>query len=73
MEVAIEFAKKSGFIHEQGLACEKAAFYFMRLKNKEKALEYFQQARDRDCYKEWGSFVKLDFIQKELDGLNWNS
>ena len=70
-EAAIESAKKSGFIHEQGLACEKAAFYFMRLKNKEKALEYFQQARE--CYFQWGSFVKVDFIQKELDGLNWKN
>jgi len=68
-EAAIESAKRSGFIHEQGLACEKAAFYFIRLKNKEKALEYFQQARE--CYFQWGSFVKVDFIQKELDGLNW--
>eukprot|EP00984_Skeletonema_dohrnii_P035066 scaffold34603_cov158-Skeletonema_dohrnii-CCMP3373.AAC.4 len=67
-DASIASAKKSGFIHEQGLACEKAGFYFMRVKNKEKALEYFQQARE--CYKEWGSSIKVDFIQKELDGLN---
>ena len=67
---SIESAKRSGFIHEQGLACEKAGFYFMRVKNKEKAFEYFQQARE--CYESWGSVVKVDFIQRELDGLNQN-
>ena len=64
---SIEAAKKSGFIHEQGLACEKAAFYFMRIKKEEKAVEYFKQARE--CYESWGSVMKVDFIQKELDGL----
>ena len=68
-EDSIERAKRSGFIHEQGLACEKAAFYFKRVaSNKEKAQEYFKQARE--CYEEWGSLVKVDFIQKELDRLN---
>ena len=37
---SIEAARKSGFIHEQGLACEKAAFYCMRIKKEEKAVEY---------------------------------
>ncbi len=64
---SIKAAKKSGFIHEQGLACEKAAFYFMRIKKEEKAVEYFKQARE--CYESWGSAMKVDFIQKELDGL----
>lgn len=67
-EESIECAKKSGFIHEQGLACEKAAFYFKRVKNNEKAKEYFTQARE--CYEEWGSLVKVGFIQKELDRFN---
>ena len=66
---SIEAAKKSGFIHEQGLACEKAAFYFMRKKDVEKAFEYFKQARE--CYEGWGSRMKVDFIQKELDGLDY--
>lgn len=67
-EDSIESARKSGFIHEQGLACEKAAFYFKKAgKNYEKAQEYFEQARE--CYEKWGSGVKVDFIQKELDCL----
>ena len=67
-DASIESAKRSGFVHEQGLACEKAGFYF---KNKngdsEKALEYFKQARA--CYEEWGSSVKVNLIQSEIDGL----
>ena len=68
-EASIEAAKRSGFIHEQGLACEKAAFYYKsKLGNIEKAIEYFKQARE--CYERWGSRMKVDFIQKELDSLN---
>jgi len=71
-EASIECAKKSGFIHEQGLACEKAGFYFKNIgSNNEKALEYFKQALA--CYEEWGSSVKVAFIQKEIDGLNPNA
>ena len=65
---SIEAAKNSGFIHEQGLACEKAALYFMKVKEEEKAFQYFQQARE--CYEEWGSDVKVNYIQKKLDCLS---
>jgi hypothetical protein len=65
---SIEAAKNSGFIHEQGLACEKAALYFMKVKEEEKALQYFQQARE--CYEEWGSDVKVDYVQKKMDSLS---
>ena len=67
-DASIEAAEKSGFIHEQALACEKAGFYCKREKNNQKALEYFNQARK--CYEEWGSSLRVDFIQKELDTLN---
>jgi len=77
-DASIESAKKAGFIHEQGLACEKAGFYFKKMdsnnkkaleySNNEKAMVYFKQARE--CYKEWGSSVKVDSIQKEIDSLN---
>lgn len=66
-DASIASAKRSGFIHEQGLACEKAGFYCKRMKNDEKALEYFNQARE--CYEKWGSNMKADFIQRELDDL----
>jgi hypothetical protein len=67
-DASIAAAKKSGFIHEQGLACEKAGFYCKGARDVHWALVYFNQARE--CYEEWGSNMKVDFIQKELDSLN---
>ena len=65
---AIASARKAKFIHEQGLAFEKAAFYYKRMKDAEKSREYFNQARE--CYEEWGSTVKVEFIQSELDKID---
>ena len=65
---SIASAKKSGFIHEQGLACERAGFHCVREKNNEKALEYFEQARE--CYEKWGSGIKEESMKKEIDSLN---
>ena len=66
-EAAITSAQKAGFIHEQGLACEKAGFYSKRMKDNERSLTYFNQALV--CYQEWGSSMKADFIRKELRNL----
>lgn len=67
-DAAIASAKKSKFTHEQGLACEKAGFYFKMIGRAQNALLYFQQAHA--CYEEWGSTVKVEVIQRELDELN---
>ncbi|KAL7427131.1 hypothetical protein ACHAXM_000715, partial [Skeletonema potamos] len=64
-DTAITSARNAKLIHEQGLACEKAGFYYKRMKDSEKSLKYFNQARE--CYEEWGSTVKVDFIRRELD------
>ena len=66
-DTSIESAKRSGYIHEQGLACEKAAFHYKRVGAAHDALEYFKQARA--CYEEWGSSMRVNMIQKEIDGL----
>ena len=65
---SIESAKRSGFVHEQGLACEKAGFHCKRRGRSLHALEYFKQARE--CYEEWGSSMKVNSIQKEIDSLS---
>ena len=65
---AIASAKKSKFIHEQGLACERAGLYYKKMGFARDALVHFQQAHA--CYKEWGSSVKVGAIQRELDGFN---
>ena len=65
---SIASARNSRFTHEQGLACERAGFHCKKVNDKGRALQYFQQARE--CYEEWGSSVKVDFIKKEMDNLN---
>ena len=65
---AIASARKSKFVHEEGLACEKAGFYCQMNGDNENARAYFNRARD--CYEKWGSTVKIEFIQKELSKLN---
>lgn len=64
-DASIASAKKSGFIHEQGLACEKAGLYLKRNGSLRKAMGYFEQARE--CYEQWGSSMKVNFIQGELN------
>ncbi len=66
-DASIISARNSGFIHEQGLACEKAGFHYKRYGDACSAFEYFKQARA--CYDEWGSSVKVDAIQAELNNL----
>ena len=64
---AIAYAKQSRFIHEEGLACEKAGLYCKKVQDYGRALSYFNQALVR--YSEWGSGVKVAFIQNELSNL----
>ena len=65
---SIAHAKQSRFIHEEGLACEKAGLYCKKVQDYERARNYFNRARV--CYSEWGSSVKVAFIQNELNNLN---
>ena len=44
---AIAHAKKSRFIHEEGLACEKAGLYCKKVQDYGRAMSYFNQARAR--------------------------
>ena len=67
---SIASAKRSKFIHEQGLACERAGLYHKKMGNVQNALTSFQQAHS--CYKEWGSIVRAQFIQREMDHFNSN-
>ena len=69
-DTAIASAQKAGFLHEQGLACEKAGLYCKSTKDNDKALTYFNQALE--CYEKWGSSVKVEFIRKELSQLSYN-
>ena len=67
-DAAIASAKNYKFIHEEGLACEKAGFYYKKRCDYQKAISYLKQSLA--CYKEWGSSVKIEVIRRELDAFN---
>ena len=64
---AVEEAKSSSFVHEEGLASELAGAHYERLGNIVKALPLFQQAEN--CYVDWGSMVKTRQMQEKIRSL----
>ena len=64
---SIKSAKASGFIHEQGLACELAGKHCKKLGDNSSARNFFNQAKV--CYTEWGSQMRADSIARQLDSL----
>ncbi|KAL3806506.1 hypothetical protein ACHAXA_006682 [Cyclostephanos tholiformis] len=64
---AISSACSSGFVHEQGLACELAGYHYKKVGDFRSALCFFGQAKR--CYTEWGSQMKLDNVTHQFDSL----
>jgi len=65
---AINSARSSGFIHEQGLACELAGYHFKKVFDLRSAWISFDQAKQ--CYVEWGSQMKVDSVSRQLRSLS---
>ena len=65
--IAIESAKSSKFIHEQGLACELAGMHYERQGKSRMARSLFTQAES--CYEVWGSIVKTRQMKEKIDNL----
>jgi hypothetical protein len=65
---AINSARLSGFIHEQGLACELAGYHFKKVSDLPSAWISFEQAKQ--CYAEWGSQMKVDSVSRQLRSLS---
>ena len=65
---AISFARSSGFIHEQGLACELAGYHCKNAGDGSSAWSFFDQAKR--CYMEWGSQMKVESVTHQLDTLS---
>ena len=65
---AINSARSSGFIHEQGLACELAGHHYKKVFDLRSAWIFFDQAKR--CYTEWGSQLKVDSVTQQLDSLS---
>jgi hypothetical protein len=64
---SISSAEASGFIHEQGLACELAGKHCIKVGDNSGAQNFFNQAKV--CYTEWGSQMRIDSIAHQLDSL----
>ena len=58
---AIKLARENGYIHEQAIANELAAKFYLRQGDKQKAETYFQNARYG--FLDWGAIAKV----KEMD------
>jgi hypothetical protein len=65
---AISSARSSGFIHEQGLACELAGYHSKRVNEFSSSWSFFDEAKR--CYTEWGSQMKVDSVTQQLDSLS---
>jgi hypothetical protein len=65
---AINSARSSGFIHEQGLACELAGHHHKKINDLRSAWSFFDQAKR--CYTDWGSQMKVDSVTRQLDSLS---
>ena len=63
---AIEASQKSGFIHEEGLACELAGGHCEKFNKDDTkdALKFYKQAKE--CYTKWGSVMKAELMDAHI-------
>ncbi|WP_242541304.1 GAF domain-containing SpoIIE family protein phosphatase [Phormidium pseudopriestleyi] len=66
-EKAIQGARKQGFIHEEGLAYERAAEYYLALQREEFGQFYLKNAYS--CYASWGARAKLKSLSETYPNL----
>jgi len=66
-KAAIEASQKSGFVHEEGLACELAGEHCERFRDSKQALKFYKQAKT--CYVKWGSVMKADLMDDHISRL----
>ncbi|MDY6804702.1 MAG: AAA family ATPase [Cyanobacteriota bacterium] len=59
---SIASAKENGFVHEEALANELAAKFYLSLNKAEFARIYLNNARD--CYRNWGAKAKVEDLEK---------
>ena len=65
---AIKASEESKLVHEQGLCCELAGKHCEKSYNEPKqALIFYNQAKK--CYKEWGSQMKVESMEKTIERL----
>ena len=62
---AITASRSSRFVHELGLSCELAGFHYEKIGDLKRSWDFFNRAKQ--CYTEWGSQMKVDFITCQMD------
>jgi len=71
---AILAAKKHRFIHEEALAYELAGHFFLKIEDKNTAIEHFMQAHEK--YHQWGAVAKstalFEFVRQVLGKVSTN-
>ena len=63
-DASIEAASSHRFIHEEGLANQKAAGFHLYYGRKKEALFHFTRAKQ--CYEQWGALALVRNIDKEI-------
>jgi len=61
---SIKAAKEHRFVHEEGLAEEKAATYFLHKSRHDDAMKHYMNAKK--CYEAWGANVLVHRIDKAM-------
>ena len=66
-ELAISGAKENEYLHEQALANELAAIFYLNWGKEKIAATYMQEAYQ--CYARWGSLAKIEDLEKRYPQL----
>ncbi len=64
---AIETAAKSDFTHEEGMAHELAANFYIRIDRKKTAIHHLKKAKN--CFLKWGATAKVKQLAKKYPDL----
>ena len=63
-DAAIGHAREQGFLHEEGLANELAARFYLERGSEPAARGYLAEARQ--AYETWGAWAKVEQLDEEL-------
>eukprot|EP00986_Skeletonema_menzelii_P005636 scaffold2093_cov219-Skeletonema_menzelii.AAC.1 len=66
-EKAVTSAKTHKFVHEEALACELAAYFYLEIGEANKAVDYCLLAHEK--YQEWGAIGKCTSLFKFFEGV----
>lgn len=62
---AIDLARNSQFIHEEGVTHELLGDYMYRRNNKPRAFSCYSEAMR--CYRDWGAMAVVERLQRDIE------